>query len=245
MQVFIVDDEYIARERLKRFLKDIKDVEVVGEAETKKEAVQKIIETEPDIVILDIKLPDGTGLEVAKEIIEKGTKPYIIFATAYGDYALEAFKLNSVDYLLKPYEFEDLEKAIEKVKNLEEKERNFVNVAKVIATDQDFLIPAKTLNKVVLLRPDDIYYIKAELSETLIRTKDKDYLSKRKLYEFEELLSHKGFFKVHKSYIVNLTKIKEMKIVEQSKFLISFKDIPDTIKTSREGAKKLRDYLDI
>jgi len=245
MRVFIVEDEYIARERLKRLLKDIKEVEIVGEAESKEEAVRKILEAEPDVLILDVKLPDGTGLEVAKEVINKGVRPYIIFATAYGDYAVEAFKLNAVDYLLKPYEFEDLKRAIEKVKSLEERERNLVNVAKFITAEQDLLIPAKTSNKVVLLKPDEIYYIKAELSETLIRTKDREYLSKRKLYEFEELLAHRGFFKVHKSYIVNLSKIKEMKVVEQSKFLIFFKDISDTIKTSREGAKKLREYLDI
>ena len=243
MRVFVVEDEYLARERLKRLLKEVKEVEIVGEAETKEEALKRILETEPEVLILDIKLPDGTGLELAKEVIDKGIKPYIIFATAYGEYAVEAFKLNAVDYLLKPYELEDIKRAIERVKNLEERERNFVSVARFVSAEHDLLIPAKASNRVVLLKPDEIYYIKAELSETLIRTKDKEYLSKRKLYEFEELLAHRGFFKVHKSYIVNLSKIKEMKVVEQSKFLIFFKDIPDTIKTSREGAKRLRDYL--
>lgn len=245
MKVLIVEDEYIARERLKRFLKKIESVELIEEAENKQQALEKVRGFQPDVIILDIKLPDSTGVEIAREILSEDFNPYIIFATAYSDYAVEAFKLNAIDYIMKPFEYEDVKKAFEKIGNLKSKEENLQNISKFVREERDFLIPAKGLNKVVLLKPDDIYYIKAELSETVVRTKDNEYFSKRKLYEFEQLLSHKNFFKVHKSYLVNLSKIKELKSVEQSKFLISFIDIPDKLKSSRDGAKKLREYLDI
>ncbi len=245
MKAFIVEDEPIARERLKRLLKEIGGIDIIGEADSKEKALSEIKDKEIDVLFLDIKLPDGTGLEVAKEVIETvEDPPYIIFTTAYGEFALEAFKVNAIDYLLKPFTKEDVEKALSKIKNTKSKISNLTKIA-TITTGTDILIPVKHLSKVVLLKPDDIYYIKAELSETVIKTKDREYFSSRKLYEFEELLKNKGFFRVHRSYLVNLAKIKEMRSVEQSKFLITFQDISDTIKTSRDGAKYLREYLNI
>ena len=245
MNVFIVDDEPIARERLKRLLKEVGNINIVGEADSKEKALAEVKDKEIDVIFLDIKLPDGTGLEIAKELIEsKDNPPYIIFATAYGEFALEAFKVNAVDYILKPFTKEDVEKALDKIKNFENKNLNVAKIA-TITTNKEILIPVKYLSKIVLLKPDDIYYIKAELSETIIITKDREYISNRKLYEFEDILKFKGFFRIHKSYLVNLSKIKEMKSVEQSKFLITFHDIPDTLKSSRDGAKYLRDYLNI
>jgi two-component system LytT family response regulator/two-component system response regulator LytT len=135
-------------------------------------------------------------------------------------------------------------KSIRENKKYRNKSFNLAKIA-TITTNTETLIPVKHLSNIVLLKPDDIYYIKAELSEAVIRTKDKECISNRKLYEFEDILKYKGFFRVHKSYLVNLTKIKEMKSVEQSKFLITFQDIPDTLKTSRDGTKYLRDYLNI
>ncbi len=245
MDVFIVEDEYIARERIKRFLNEIGGINIVGEADSKEKAIKDLESRNADVIFLDIKLPDGTGLDLAKYIIENiENPPYIVFTTAYGEYALEAFKVNSIDYLLKPFTRQDVESVLKKIKNLE---RKIVNTAKIstIVNNSEVFLPVKHLSKIVLLKPEDIFYIKAELSETVIRTKEREYISNRKLYEFEDLLKYKGFFRIHKSYVVNLTKIKDMKSVEQSKFLISFYEISDVLKTSRDGAKYLRDYLKI
>lgn len=245
MKAFVVEDEYLSRERLKRMLANL-GVKVEGEAETKEEAVEKLKFVKPDIVFLDIRLPDGTGLEIASHIIHNfEDPPYIVFVTAYGEYALDAFKVNSIDYVLKPYKEDDIKRVLDKVNSFENKKVALTNVATLVAKTDEVFIPVKHLNRYILLKPSDIYYIKAELSETIIRTKDHEYLSNKRLYEFEQILSNKGFFRVHKSYIVNLSKIKEMKVVEQSKFLISFDGIPDTIKTSRDGAKYLREFLDV
>jgi two-component system LytT family response regulator/two-component system response regulator LytT len=117
-----VEDEPIARERLTRLLKEIENVNIVGVADSKEKALSEMKDKEIDVLFLDIKLPDGTGLEIAKEVIENmDNSPYIIFATAYGDFALDAFKANAIDCLLKPFTKEDVEKALEKIKNIETK----------------------------------------------------------------------------------------------------------------------------
>lgn len=245
MKVFIVEDEYISRERLKRILANL-SVKIEGEANSKEQAIEKLSYLKPDVVFLDIRLPDGTGLEIASYILQNFEEPpYIVFITAYGEYALEAFKVNSIDYVLKPYKEEDIKKSLEKISSLENKKVVLTGVANLVSKSEEVFIPVKYLNKYILLKPSEIYYIKAELSETIIRTKEHEYLSNKRLYEFEQILSNKGFFRVHKSYIINLAKVKEMKVVEQSKFLISFEGIQDTIKTSRDGAKLLREFLDV
>lgn len=245
MKVFIVEDEYISRERLKRILTNL-SVKIEGEANSKEQAIEKLSYLKPDVVFLDIRLPDGTGLEIASYILQNFEEPpYIVFITAYGEYALEAFKVNSIDYVLKPYKEEDIKKSLEKISSLENKKVVLTGVANLVSKSEEVFIPVKYLNKYILLKPSEIYYIKAELSETIIRTKEHEYLSNKRLYEFEQILSNKGFFRVHKSYIINLAKVKEMKVVEQSKFLISFEGIQDTIKTSRDGAKLLREFLDV
>lgn len=245
MKAFIVEDEYLSRERLKRILSNL-DVKVEGEAESKSEAIEKLKFIKPDVLFLDIRLADGTGLEIASYVLQNFDEPpYIVFVTAYGEYALDAFKVNSIDYVLKPYKEEDIKRVIDKINTIENKKVALTNVAMLVSKSDEVFIPVKHLNRYILLKPNDIYYIKAELSETIIRTKDHEYLSNKRLYEFEQLLANKGFFRVHKSYIINLSKIKEMKVVEQSKFLISFDGIPDTVKTSRDGAKYLREFLDV
>jgi Response regulator of the LytR/AlgR family len=145
MNVFIVEDEPIARERLIRLLKEIGNINIVGVADSKEKALSEMKDKEIDVLFLDIKLPDGTGLEIAKEVIEgMDNPPYIIFATAYGDFALDAFKANAIDYLLKPFTKEDVEKALEKIKNIENKSFNLAKIA-TITTNTEILIPVNIL----------------------------------------------------------------------------------------------------
>lgn len=238
-RALIVEDEPIALQRLKRMLQEDGRLEVVAEASTCEEGLKLVEETKPQVVFLDVRLPDGTGIDLAKDIISSGHKPYIIFTTAYGEYALEAFRLSAVDYLLKPFSQEELKKAVDRVL---EREYNLPQVIEFLKAEKP-IIPARLGNKVLLLSPDDIYYVQAEVGEVSVRTKEGTLPLSKKLYELEEALRPYNFFRVHRSYLVNLNKVKELRSVEQSKYVIHFKDINDTLKTSREGAKNLRDYL--
>lgn len=155
MRAFIVEDEPLAVQRLKRMLSQDGRLEVVGESGTYEESLKLIEEKKPEVLFLDIRLPDGTGIDLAKEVLSMGLKPYIIFTTAYGEYALEAFRVSAVDYLLKPYSQEDLAKAINKVL---EKKSNFEQVSNLIRVERP-IIPARIGNKVLFLSPEDIYYV--------------------------------------------------------------------------------------
>ncbi|MCX8076689.1 MAG: LytTR family DNA-binding domain-containing protein [Aquificaceae bacterium] len=241
MRTVIVEDEPLAVQRLRRMLSKDARLEVVAEVGSYKEAIDTIQEQKPEVLFLDIRLPDGTGIDLAKEVLSLGLSPYIIFTTAYGEYALEAFRVSAVDYLLKPFSEEDLKNAIDKIF---EKKSNVPQVMELIKSERP-IIPAKIGNKVVFFNPDDIYYVQAEMGEVSVRTKEGLIPLSKKLYEVEERLRPYNFFRVHRSYLVNLNKVKELKGVEQSKYVIVFKDINESIKTSREGAKALRDYLNI
>ncbi|MFN3471908.1 MAG: LytR/AlgR family response regulator transcription factor [Aquificaceae bacterium] len=241
MRAFVVEDEPLALQRIKRMLNQDGRLQVIGEATTYKEAIEKIQELKPEVIFLDIRLPDGFGIDLAKEVINMGIKPYIIFTTAYGEYALEAFRVSAVDYLLKPFSQEDLSKAVDR---LLERKSNTQQVINLIKTERP-IIPVKIGNRVLFLNPEDIYYVQAEMGEVSVRTREGLLPLSKKLYEIEEELKAYNFFRVHRSYLVNLSKIKELKSIEQSKYVIVFKDINETLKTSREGAKALRDYLNI
>ncbi|MFN3599718.1 MAG: LytR/AlgR family response regulator transcription factor [Aquificaceae bacterium] len=241
MRAFIVEDEPLALQRIRRMLSQDGRLQIVGEATTYKEAIEKIQGLKPEVLFLDIRLPDGFGIDLAKEVIGMGIKPYIIFTTAYGEYALEAFRVSAVDYLLKPFTQEDLSKAIDRLLERKDNTQQVINLIKA----ERPIIPAKIGNKVLFLSPEDIYYVQAEMGEVSVRTKEGLLPLSKKLYEIEEDLKAYNFFRVHRSYLVNLSKVKELKSVEQSKYVIIFKEINETLKTSREGAKALRDYLNI
>jgi len=228
----IVDDESLALSRLKRLLNE-NGIEDITAFDNPIEALKEITKTKFDAVFLDISMPNITGLELADSIIQLEPKTFIIFQTAYSEFALEAYKSGGMGYLVKPIESND-------IKNILEKVRNFKNSS----DEQSKKILGKRGDKLYLIDISDIYYIKADLDEVIIRIKDADAYVRRKIGDLETLLSGKNFFRVHRSYIVNVDKIKSMRSVEQSKLEISFEGISEIITSSKEGAKDFREYIE-
>ena len=228
----IVDDESLALSRLKRLLNE-NGVEDITAFDNPIEALKEITKTKFDVVFLDISMPNITGLELADSIIQLEPKTFIIFQTAYSEFALEAYKSGGMGYLVKPIESND-------IKNILEKIRNF----KSSADEQSKKILGKRGDKLYLIDINDIYYIKADLDEVIVKIKETDAYVRRKIGDLETLLSGKNFFRVHRSYIVNVDKIKSMKSVEQSKLQISFEGIAEIITSSKEGAKDFREYIE-
>ena len=228
----IVDDESLALSRLKRLLNE-NGIEDITAFDNPIEALKEITKTKFDAVFLDISMPNITGLELADSIIQLEPKTFIIFQTAYSEFALEAYKNGGMGYLVKPIESND-------IKNILEKIRNF----KSSSDEQSKKILGKRGDKLYLIDINDIYYIKADLDEVIVRIKDADAYVRRKIGDLETLLSGKNFFRVHRSYIVNVDKIKSMKSVEQSKLQISFDGIDEIITSSKEGAKDFREYIE-
>ena len=231
LKVMIVDDEKLALSRLKRLLNE-NGVEDITAFDNPIEALKEITKTRFDVVFLDISMPNITGLELADSIIQIEPKTFIVFQTAYEEFALEAFKNGGMGYLVKPIESIDIKNILDKIKSF-----------KVSSNDSKKIL-GKRGDKLYLINIDDIYYIKADLDEVIIKIKEADAYVRRKIGDLETLLNGKNFFRVHRSYIVNVDKIKSMKSVEQSKLQISFEGIAEIITSSKEGAKDFREYIE-
>jgi len=233
MKILVVDDEKLASSRVNRILNELgyEDVTVFCDSI---EASKDIIKNRYDIVFLDIQMPNITGIELANAIIAVEPNTFIIFQTAYEEFAIDAFKSGGIDYILKPTTKESIKSAIDKVKKyLDIKPQN--NTKKIMGKRGD---------KIYLIELDDIFYIKADLDEVIIRIKDADVYVRKKIGSMAEFLANKNFFRIHRSIIVNVDKIKSMQSGEQSKLQISFEGIDERVTSSKEGAKDFREYLE-
>jgi DNA-binding LytR/AlgR family response regulator len=213
LSTLIVDDEAPARERLKRLLTHNNTVEIIGEAEDGKSAVEMIEDWNPDLVLLDIQMPGLDGFEVIKMLTKT---PLIIFVTAYDQYAIQAFEVNAIDYLLKPFTKVRLDRAIEKANQELSKKTDFT--AKIDALFQTLNKQKRYLERVavrhegrIMVTPvTDIDWIGAEEGTIYIHTKDQRYLVNYTLDEFDSRLSPRTFFRAHRSAIINLNRVKEI-----------------------------------
>ena len=227
----IVDDESLALSRLKRLLNE-NGIEDITAFDNPIEALKEVTKTRFDAVFLDISMPNITGLELADSIMQIEPKTFIIFQTAHTEFALEAFKNGGIGYLVKPIESKDVKSILDKIKSYE------------VPNNESKKILGKRGEKLYLIDINDIYYIKADLDEVIVKIKDADAYVRRKIGDLETLLSGKNFFRVHRSYIVNVDKIKSMRSVEQSKLEISFDGISEIVTSSKEGAKDFREYIE-
>lgn len=232
MKVLIVDDEKLALSRLKRLLNE-QGVEDIIECDSPIKAITEVAKQKIDIAFLDISMPSMSGLELANNLLEIDSSIFIVFQTAYEEYALEAFESGGMDYILKPISSESIKKSLDKIYKYTDK-----------VLDETKKIVAKRGNKIYLIDINDIYYIKADLDEVIIKIKNADAYLRKKIGDMENILKGKNFFRVHRSYIVNVDKIKSMQSVEQSKLEISFNDIDDIVTSSKDGAKEFREYIE-
>ncbi|DAB33905.1 MAG TPA: DNA-binding response regulator [Sulfurospirillum sp. UBA12182] len=232
MRVMIVDDEILALDRLQRLLSV--HVQEIVRFDSSINALLEFKKGAFDIVFLDISMPQINGLDLAKKLIEIDENIFIIFQTAYEEHALEAFKSGGVDYLLKPIEDKELQKSLKKVEK-------FRSLAK---TQDEKKLLGKNGDTYYLVDIEDVYYIKADLDEVIVRTKNGEFYMRKKMGELQEFLQSRDFFRIHRSYLINTSKIKSMKSIEQSKLQISFIGIEDKLTSSKEGAKDFREYLE-
>jgi len=213
-KTIVIDDEPAARRLMKNLLQEHSDVvEIIGEVINGTAATEKIGKLKPDLIFLDIQMPDLTGFEVIEQLNEK---PNIIFTTAYEQYAIKAFETFSIDYLLKPIKEERLAQSIEKLKKfgrfnqsidvngLQEIIRQFQAPKKATA------LPIKTGDRINLIRYENIAYLEAQDKYVCVFTLEgQKYLTDQSLTILEEKLPS-SFCRIHRSYIINKEKIREM-----------------------------------
>ncbi len=209
MRILIVDDEALARERVARIVNEQPDHEVVGEAENGQEALRKIDELLPDIVLLDIRMPGMDGLEVARHLVDMDEPPAVIFLTAYDEYALEAFKVHAVDYLLKPLRAERLTEALGKVIKPNKKQWKALNQNEDGTPKARTHISSRTRKGIVLVPVDDILYFRAEHKYVTVRHKDGEVLIEDTLKELEAEFGER-YLRIHRNCLISLDDIQAL-----------------------------------
>lgn len=210
MRVLIVDDEPLARSRLVRMLRDIEGAEPVGEAGTGREALEKIAELAPDCVLLDIRMPGMDGLELAK----RADVP-IVFTTAHDAYAVDAFELSAVDYLLKPVRRDRLERALAKVRGAPPAGRDRLDALfeRLLAGETGSplaRISARRGDAVHLFDPTEIVRFSAAGGYTSFQRAGEEFLLDESLSQLEERLAPLGFLRVHRAELVRLDAIRAL-----------------------------------
>ena len=213
IRVLLVDDEQPARERLRQILGGFDDVEVVGEASDGEQAVERIMQLRPDVVLLDIQMPGCNGTEVAASL--SSPRPKIIFCTAYDEYAVDAFELNAVDYLLKPVSRARLKKALERVHDSTDQARD---VSIDTAVQASGVFPTRFLAQrgrhFCVVPKQDVLYFASDRSQTKLQTAERHYWMQPALVDLERRLDPATFFRVSRAVIVNLDAIREVQHVD-------------------------------
>lgn len=203
MKAIIIDDEPLARSIVKEYLQAYPKIELVDECNDGFEGVKAIMQYEPDLIFLDIQMPKINGFEML-ELVEH--PPAVIFTTAFDEYAIRAFDMHAVDYLLKPFSKERFDKAIQKVteqKNTLPDPHALLETATELAQPSQRIV-VKLGGKIRIIPVDNVHYLEAADDYVKIHTNDGDFLKNRTMTYFEKVLDKNQFVRIHRSYILNV-----------------------------------------
>jgi len=253
LRCVVIDDERPAREKLKRMLEGVPDVEVVGEAANADEAVRLIDAERPDLCFLDVQMPAGDGFDVLRRVREL---PNVIFTTAYDRYAVQAFDVRSLDYLLKPFGKARLAQALDRARAaLAGNDKTAERLAALLQELRSGEAPqasrpgppqrisARKGAKILLLEPADVVWFEAEDTLVFARTDGGRFLVERTLSDLESLLAA-SFFRAHRRFLVNLGRIAEILPADAGTYRIVMRDRDQGIvPLSRRQARKLRELI--
>ncbi|WP_260286964.1 LytR/AlgR family response regulator transcription factor [Peribacillus aracenensis] len=245
MKAFIVEDEPLARDELKYLLKRSRQVEVLGEAEGIEDAMREISRLKPELVFLDIELAEGNGLHLAKQLAELDPAPSLIFATAYDEFALQAFELYAFDYLLKPFNEKRIRQTLDKLmkqRKIDKGESRTAPPASRTAVEQTGKLAVSIDDRIVLIDRDHILFIGLVEGKTIIKTEEIEYKIGEPLIVLERKLDNRSFIRVHRGFIVNVTHISEIQPWFNSTYNLIMSD-GSNIPVSRTYVKELRQLI--
>lgn len=236
LKVAVTDDEAPARSRLKDLLEDISvtlPIEFVGEAANGRELLGLLEQSPADVVLLDIRMPEMDGLEVAQHLQKLPEPPHIIFTTAYDDYALQAFELHAIDYLLKPIRLRRLNDALVRARSIT---RLSLDVLQKIAPEARTHLSVQERGKVILIPVEDIRYLRAELKYVTIRTLEREFLLEESLSRLEQEFADR-FVRIHRSCLVAKEHVeafeKEPGEGGEPRWVVRIRGINETLPVSR------------
>lgn len=238
-RVVIIDDERLARNELRRLLADFPDVEVVGEASNSVEGLEAIESLNPDLIFLDIQMPGETGFDMLGKLDKA---PKVIFVTAYDEYALKAFEINALDYLMKPVEPKRLADALQKVQQKQEAEAA-ISGSKTILGDKDQVF-VKDGERCWFVKLSEVRMFESVGNYAKIYFGNNKPLILKSLNSLEERLDEKVFFRANRKYIINLKMIEKIEPYFNGGLLIDLAG-GEKIEVSRRQAVKFRDMMSL
>jgi two-component system LytT family response regulator len=238
IRTILVDDERLAREGLKVLLKEFSEIEIVGEASNADEALDMIEEQKPQLLFLDIQMPEKTGFDLLEEMIET---PFVIFTTAYNEFAIKAFEVNALDYLLKPVQATRLREAIQRVKKQIHEISESKDKQKLVDNDQVFI---RDGDRCWFVKLKDVRLIESAGNYAKIFFEDQQPLIHRTLNALDERLSQQQFFRANRQQIINMSYIERIEPFFNSGFLIYMKD-GKKVEVSRRQAVKFKEMMSL
>ena len=245
IRTIIVDDEELARQMIREYLVDYSVVEIVAECSSGKQAVKSINLMRPDLLFLDIQMPEWSGFEVLERLNEIA---FVIFSTAYDKYALQAFEVNAIDYLLKPYDrarFKHaIERAFERIQNKDNSSEHILSLLNTLKTDSTDAqrLWIKESGRVKLIKHAEIDWIEAMDDYVCLHVGKAKHLVNQTMRDLDASLSPKMFMRIHRSTIVNLDRIRELKPVGDGSYQVILKD-GTLLALSRSQAKKVKELV--
>lgn len=249
LRVIIVDDEIIMCDALKREVEKYSFIEVVGLYHDGDDALQAIEQLNPDIVFLDIRMPGLNGLKVAAELDKQENPPAVVFVTAYDDYALQAYGVNALDYILKPFDPSDIERIMHKMRRLHLLETLEITTKKIPPGSNPEFRPQKYCayrdDMMEIISSDSIKLFYVENGHVFVLTaEDKRYSMKQALQEIEQKVDPRQFFRCHRNYIVNVDYIRQISPWFNRGYLLTLKgDKGVEVPVSRNNVKKLEQFI--
>ncbi|MCK9219461.1 MAG: LytTR family transcriptional regulator DNA-binding domain-containing protein [Bacteroidales bacterium] len=247
IRTLLIDDEQPARDVIKHYLKDFENITIIGEYSDGFSGLKAIQELKPDLVFLDVQMPRLTGLELL-ELLEH--PPLIIFSTAYDQYALKAFEMNAIDYLLKPYSKERFVQSVQKALAMVGKDikpnAQVENLVKSLDENPEYLqrIAVKSRHKVSVVPVDDIFFMEAEGDYVMLHTSDAKHLKEKTMKYFEIHLDPSQFIRIHRSFIVNAKFIDRIEYYDKETYAVILKN-GTKLRASTSGYKLLKQVLNM
>lgn len=242
-KVIIIDDEPLARSIVAEYLQNVKDVEIVAECNDGFEGIKAITQHQPALIFLDIQMPKINGFEMLELLTDT---PSVIFTTAFDEYAIKAFETNAIDYLLKPFSKERFDHAIEKwnskiTTNSKNNLQQFIENS-VKQPEEKNRIVVKKGSDIRIIPVEEVYYIEAYDDYVKIFLKDSYYLKKKTMNYYEQVLDETSFFRVHRSFIINLNQLTKIEALEKNNYVAILKN-DKRVPISRNSYTRLKSIL--
>ena len=243
IRTILIDDEPLARDIIRYYLADHPEIEIIAECRDGFEGLKAIAQFEPDLIFLDVQMPKISGFEML-ELVER--RPAVIFTTAFDEFALKAFDVNAIDYLLKPIEKERFDQAVKKV--IAKSKSDAADTSELLNTPGNPALRSRIVVKVdrsiKIIPTSDIHYLEADDDQVKISTAEGSYFKNKTMSFFENTLDPSQFIRVHRSYIINLNQVLKIELKEKENYVVLLKSglwLP----VSKGGYMKLKASLGI